>query len=150
MFIALLVWTFTASLHNAFAKVTPQSAAIYGEKVWQEKLWKAALILGVVGNICLAFMFFPVSRGSCVLPLLGLTSENSIKYHIWLGHMAMILFTAHAICYIICWALTDHISDELSNDNKLSNSKLGGQEFEVMNRIEKFEFFFFFLPSSCF
>ena len=77
---------------------------------WEEKLDSVALRLGVVGNICLAFMFFPVARGSCVLPLLGLTSESCIKYHIWLGHIAMLLFTSHGICYIILWAVTDHIS----------------------------------------
>lgn len=34
MFIALLVWSFTEYLHLSFAKITPQSAALYGEKVY--------------------------------------------------------------------------------------------------------------------
>ena len=67
--------------------------------------------LGLVGNICLALLFFPVARGSSILPLFGLTSEASIKYHIWLGHIAMVLFTAHGIGYIIYWAVTDQISE---------------------------------------
>ncbi|KHN26943.1 ferric reduction oxidase 2-like [Glycine soja] len=110
MFILLLIWVFATSVHNSFATITPQLAAKDGEKMWEEKLDSVALRLGVVGNICLAFMFFPVARGSCVLPLLGLTSESCIKYHIWLGHIAMLLFTSHGICYIILWAVTDHIS----------------------------------------
>lgn len=71
---------------------------------WEAKLESAALMLGLVGNICLAFLFFPVTRGSSVLRLIGLTSESSIKYHIWLGHIVMTLFTAHGLCYIIFWA----------------------------------------------
>lgn len=70
-------------------------------------------MLGLVGNICLAFLFFPVTRGSSVLRLIGLTSESSIKYHIWLGHIVMTLFTAHGLCYIIFWAAT-HQSSEVN------------------------------------
>ena len=78
---------------------------------WKAKLEKAALMLGLVGNICLAFLFFPVTRGSSILQLLGLTSESSIKYHIWLGHIAMTLFTAHGVSYIIFWTTTNQISE---------------------------------------
>ncbi|KAG4940240.1 hypothetical protein JHK87_044111 [Glycine soja] len=81
--------------------------------LWEEKLDRVAKRLGVVGNICLAFMFFPVARGSSVLPLLDLTSESCIKYHIWLGNIAMTLFTSHGLCYIILWAVTDHTSNML-------------------------------------
>lgn len=82
---------------------------------WQSKLDSAALTLGLVGNICLAFLFFPVSRGSSLLPLFGLTTENSIKYHIWLGNITMTLFTAHGICFIIYWAVTNELSQVIKN-----------------------------------
>lgn len=77
---------------------------------WQEKVDITALMFGVVGNICLVFMFFPVARGSSLLPLLGLTSESCIKYHIWLGHIALVLFTAHGLSYITLWAIMHQIS----------------------------------------
>ncbi|KAF1869577.1 hypothetical protein Lal_00017152 [Lupinus albus] len=80
---------------------------------WEMRLESAALRLGLMGNICLSFLFFPVARGSSVLPLFGLTSESSIKYHIWLGHTLMILLTSHGLCYIIYWALTNQISQML-------------------------------------
>ncbi|QCE02713.1 ferric reduction oxidase 2-like isoform X2 [Vigna unguiculata] len=110
MFIALLVWSYAISLRNKFARITPESAAQDGEKIWEEKLDAAGLMLGVVGNMCLAFMFFPVARGSSLLPLFGLTSESCIKYHIWLGHIAMLLFTAHGFSFIIHWAIINHMS----------------------------------------
>jgi len=80
---------------------------------WQAKLESAALRLGLIGNICLAFLFLPVARGSSLLPAMGLTSESSIKYHIWLGHMVMALFTVHGLCYIIYWASMHEISQVL-------------------------------------
>jgi len=82
---------------------------------WQEKIESVALRLGLVGNICLACLFFPVTRGSTVLPIFGLTSEGCIKYHIWLGHVLMTLFTAHGVCYIIYWASTHQISQVSHN-----------------------------------
>lgn len=78
---------------------------------WQVKLASGGFYLGVVGNVALSFLFFPVTRGSSLLPLFGLTSEACIKYHIWLGHIAMALFTAHGICFIIFWAITNEISE---------------------------------------
>lgn len=82
---------------------------------WEAKLDMAALRLGLVGNIGLTFLFFPVTRGSSVLPLLGLTSEGSIKYHIWLGHIVMAFFTAHGLSYIIYWAATHQLSQVINS-----------------------------------
>lgn len=90
-----------------------------GSQRWEDKLEMSGLLIGLVGNICLAFLFFPVSRGSSILQLLGLTSERSIKYHIWLGNAAMTLFTVHGLCYIIFWAKTDQISQV--NEGKFMN-----------------------------
>ncbi|GAA0154608.1 hypothetical protein Leryth_004124 [Lithospermum erythrorhizon] len=126
MFIALLVWSFSNYLQIGFAKITAKTAAKHGEKVWESKLDSAALRLGLVGNIVLSFLFFPVSRGSSLLPLFGLTSEGSIKYHIWLGHMVMALFTAHGVCYIIYWAAT-HQLDEMLKWAKTDVSNVAGE-----------------------
>ncbi|XAR54036.1 Ferric-chelate reductase (NADH) [Bertholletia excelsa] len=113
MFIALLVWSFGTYLRIGFAKITPESVAEQHEKIWEAKLEISALRLGSVGNICLAFLFFPVTRGSSVLPLFGLTSEASVKYHIWLGHILMTLFTAHGAFYVIYWVATNQPSEML-------------------------------------
>lgn len=77
---------------------------------WVAKLESSALMLGPVGNICLTFHFFPITRGSSVLLLVGLMSEASVKYHIWLGHIVMTIFTAHGLGYILFWAKTHQIS----------------------------------------
>ncbi|KAL1546397.1 ferric-chelate reductase (NADH) [Salvia divinorum] len=110
MFIALLVWNLATYFHNDFGRITPKSAALDGERVWEAKLDMAALRLGLVGNIALTFLFFPVTRGSSVLQFLGITSEASVKYHIWLGHIVMTFFTAHGLCYVIFWVSTHQLA----------------------------------------
>ncbi|KAF3432944.1 hypothetical protein FNV43_RR24046 [Rhamnella rubrinervis] len=110
MFIALLVWSLANYLYVSFGHLHMPRA---GEKVWQAKFRSVSLRLGYIGNICWAFLFFPITRWSSILPLVGLTSESSIKYHIWLGHLSMILFSAHTVGFIIYWAMTNQMSEML-------------------------------------
>lgn len=65
----------------------------------------------MTGNLCLTFLFYPVARGSSILPMLGLTSESSIKYHIWIGNLAVALFTAHGSTYFLYWIITNRLSE---------------------------------------
>ncbi|WJX20708.1 ferric-chelate reductase (NADH) [Trifolium repens] len=110
MFAALLIWSLSNYIHNSFGHLHMHKQ---GEKIWEAKLRSVSLRFGYTGNICLAFLFFPVTRGSSILPLVGLTSESSIKYHIWLGHLSMLLFSAHAIGFIIYWAITNQLIEML-------------------------------------
>ncbi|CAI9762434.1 unnamed protein product [Fraxinus pennsylvanica] len=126
MFLALLVWSFSAYVHGMFKNITRQSAVNMGEFVWEAKLESAALLLGLVGNISLAFLFFPVTRGSSILRVIGLSSESTIKYHIWLGHIVLTLFTSHGLCYIIFWACTNQTS-EMWAWNKFGVSNVAGE-----------------------
>ncbi|KAF8033284.1 hypothetical protein BT93_D2016 [Corymbia citriodora subsp. variegata] len=112
MFVALLVWSFATYLRNSFRSIDRMGTR-HGDKPWQAKLEDSGLRLGLVGNIALSFLFFPVTRASSVLPLFGLTSESSIKYHIWLGHIVMVLFTVHGIVYIIYWIVVGEASQIL-------------------------------------
>ncbi|XP_057988730.1 ferric reduction oxidase 4 isoform X2 [Hevea brasiliensis] len=107
MFVALLIWSLANYLYVSFGHLHMHKE---GEKIWQAKFRSVSLRLGYIGNICWAFLFFPVTRGSSVLALVGLTSESSIKYHIWLGHLSMILFAAHTIGFIIYWAMTNQMA----------------------------------------
>ncbi|XP_072987086.1 ferric reduction oxidase 2-like [Typha latifolia] len=108
LFLALLIWCFSSYLTISFAKLHQNDK----EKLWETKLEVTGLRLGLIGNLCCAFLFFPVTRGSSLLPLIGLTSESSIKYHVWLGHIVMVLFSAHGVCYILYWAVTNQ-TDEM-------------------------------------
>ncbi|XP_057533601.1 ferric reduction oxidase 2-like [Amaranthus tricolor] len=110
MFIAFFVWTLTMYLHIGYANIKVQG---YGGGRWLYKWEATTLRLGLTGNICLSLLFYPVTRGSSILQLFGLTSEGSIKYHIWLGHLTMATFTAHGLGYIPLWAVAGEINQAL-------------------------------------
>nr|AHW49458.1 ferric reductase [Phaseolus vulgaris] len=110
MFAALLIWSLSNYLHISFGHLHMH---MEGEKVWQAKLRSVSLRAGYIGNICWAFLFFPVTRASSILPLFGLTSESSIKYHIWLGRVSMVLFAVHTIGFFIYWGITDQMKEAL-------------------------------------
>uniref|UniRef100_A0A2N9EZU6 ferric-chelate reductase (NADH) n=1 Tax=Fagus sylvatica TaxID=28930 RepID=A0A2N9EZU6_FAGSY len=116
---------FVAAMGCVYLHMAKKSKNYQMER-WQSKLDTVALVLGLVGNVCLAFLFYPVTRGSSLLPLFGLTSENSIKYHIWLGHIVMTIFTTHGICFIIYWVVTNNLSQMLKWE-KIGVSNLAGE-----------------------
>ncbi|KAK8513259.1 hypothetical protein V6N11_013138 [Hibiscus sabdariffa] len=125
MFVVLLAWSTTSYLNGMFVHID-QMASETGLLVWEAKLEMSGLTLGLVGNICLAFLFFPVTRGSSILRLIGLTSEACVRYHIWIGHIAMIMFTSHGLCYFIFWAKTEQMAQVLKWD-KIEVSNMAGE-----------------------
>ncbi|KAF3777458.1 Ferric reduction oxidase 2 [Nymphaea thermarum] len=54
-----------------------------------------------------------VSRGSAILEVAGLSFEESIRYHIWLGHTAMAVFIIHGLFYVIIWASNSNVHEML-------------------------------------
>ncbi|XP_023552399.1 ferric reduction oxidase 4-like isoform X1 [Cucurbita pepo subsp. pepo] len=106
-FVILLIWSLGNYLYVSFGNLHMHGA---GEKIWEAKFRSVSLRLGYIGHICWAFLFFPVTRGSSLLPLIGLTSESTIKYHIWLGHISNLLFALHTVGFIIYWGITDQMA----------------------------------------
>lgn len=69
---------------------------------------------GAIGLMCLAFLFIPVSRGSVLLRYIDIPFEHATRYHVWLGHLTMVLFTVHGLLYVIAWAMEGHLVQEVS------------------------------------
>ncbi|KAK7843358.1 ferric reduction oxidase 6 [Quercus suber] len=72
-----------------------------------------ALRIGTIGLYCLAFLFIPVARGSVLLRLINIPFEQAIRYHVWLGHLTMLLFTLHGLLYVIAWTMEGHLLKEI-------------------------------------
>ncbi|KAL7592249.1 hypothetical protein Lser_V15G33432 [Lactuca serriola] len=81
------------------------------------------LRFGSIGLICLMFMFLPVSRGSILLRLTNIPFEHATRYHVWLGHLTMTLFTLHGSCYFISWILENRVLHQVIDwkNNKIAN-----------------------------
>ncbi|KAK9757906.1 hypothetical protein RND81_01G194100 [Saponaria officinalis] len=122
MFITLLIWSLSTFLYLGFGRI----ALIHGHQRWKAKWGTTVFRLGLTGNICLALLFYPVTRGSTILKMFGLTSEACIKYHIWLGHIVMAFFTAHGLGYLLLWAVSGQLSKALKWD-KVGVSNIAGE-----------------------
>ncbi|KAK1377207.1 putative ferric-chelate reductase (NADH) [Heracleum sosnowskyi] len=80
MFIALLVWTFFTYLHQFFDEMALFKET-ENEKRWESTLSIIGFTLGIIGNICLTFLFFPVTR----------TSSRPVLYRLLGSHKSFII-----------------------------------------------------------
>lgn len=87
----------------------------------------SGLRLGSVGLFCLGFLFLPVARGSMLLRLIDIPFEHATKYHVWLGHVTMALFTAHGLCYLLAWGLEGRFLHEVIQWQRIGIANLPGE-----------------------
>ncbi|XP_065851365.1 ferric reduction oxidase 7, chloroplastic-like [Euphorbia lathyris] len=79
--------------------------------IWLIEL--TGLRLGMIGLFCMVFLFLPVARGSVLLRLIDIPFEHATRYHVWLGHLTMLLFTLHGLFYVIGWAMSGKLLHEI-------------------------------------
>lgn len=70
--------------------------------------------MGVIGLFCVAFLFLPVTRGSLLLRLIDIPFEHATRYHVWLGHLTMLLFTLHGLLYVVGWSMQGNLINQVS------------------------------------
>lgn len=86
----------------------------------------SGLRFGLIGLFCLAFLFLPIARGSVLLRLIDIPFEHATKYHVWLGHLTMFLFTLHGLFYIIAWAMQGRLIQEMLQWKDIGVANLPG------------------------
>ncbi|CAN1259590.1 Ferric reduction oxidase 7, chloroplastic, partial [Linum perenne] len=84
------------------------------------------LRLGMIGMFCLAFLFLPISRGSMLLRIIDIPVEHATRYHVWLGHVTMVLFTLHGLFYVVAWAVQGKLLQEILEWKNTGISNLAG------------------------
>ncbi|OMP08092.1 FAD-binding 8 [Corchorus olitorius] len=82
--------------------------------------------LGNLGLLCLVFLFLPISRGSLLLRLIDIPFEHATRYHVWLGHLTMTIFTLHGLFYVIAWASQGTLLTELLQWKSTGIANLAG------------------------
>ncbi|KAJ4761795.1 ferric reduction oxidase 7 [Rhynchospora pubera] len=103
LFIVYVLWTMTY--------YTVENTEILSKEFIPSKeksflmLELTGLRLGLIGLFCMVFLFLPVARGSILLRLIDIPFEHATRYHVWLGHLTMFLFTLHGLFYMISWGL---------------------------------------------
>ncbi|KAF8714841.1 hypothetical protein HU200_027375 [Digitaria exilis] len=84
------------------------------------------LRLGSVGLFCMLFLFLPVARGSVLLRLIDIPFEHATRYHVWLGHLTMALFTLHGLCYVIEWSMEGRLIKTMLHWKEIGVANLPG------------------------
>ncbi|KAJ9159727.1 hypothetical protein P3X46_025206 [Hevea brasiliensis] len=93
---------------------------------WSWTFRMSARGFGLAGMFCLSFMFIPVARGSLLLRLVNVPFHHGIRYHMWLGHLCMILFSFHGFLYLIGWIMAGEIPSELIAWEPTDGANLAG------------------------
>ncbi|VYS69839.1 unnamed protein product [Arabidopsis thaliana] len=71
------------------------------------------LRFGMIGLLCMVFLFLPISRGSILLRLIDIPFEHATRYHVWLGHITMTFFSLHGLCYVVGWTIQGQLLELL-------------------------------------
>ncbi|KAL4026419.1 hypothetical protein IC575_014849 [Cucumis melo] len=82
--------------------------------------------LGSIGLFCLGFLFLPISRGSILLRLIDIPFEHATRYHVWLGHLTMIIFTLHSLAFVIVWSIEGRLLQQLMEWKDVGIANLPG------------------------
>ncbi|OWM79288.1 ferric reduction oxidase 7, chloroplastic-like [Punica granatum] len=113
LFVAYVVWAISAYTLEDLSILSTSTLPPEQKSV---EMWEySGLHLGVIGEYCLAFLFLPVARGSALLRLVDIPFEQAVRYHVWLGHLTMLLFTLHGLCYVIAWTMQGTLLEEITS-----------------------------------
>ncbi|KAA8536665.1 hypothetical protein F0562_029143 [Nyssa sinensis] len=86
----------------------------------------SGLRFGLIGLFCMAFLFLPIARGSVLLRLIDIPFEHATRYHVWLGHLTMLLFTLHGLFYVVAWAMQRILLREILEWKNVGVANLAG------------------------
>ncbi|XP_061354208.1 ferric reduction oxidase 6-like isoform X2 [Gastrolobium bilobum] len=123
LFSAYVIWAFCAYAVQAFGFMSGQSSFRTKSMFMLEIM---GLRLGSIGLFCMAFLFLPVSRGSVLLRFIDIPFEHATRYHVWLGHLTMVLFTLHGLFYVIAWAMDGRLIQEVKDWKDIGVANLPG------------------------
>ncbi|CAB4274603.1 unnamed protein product [Prunus armeniaca] len=110
LFILFLAWNFYARISNDFKNLKPAKSLMLNS--WQLKYLKVETRFGLLAEVCLAFLLFPILRGLALFRLLGIQFEASVRHHIWLGTAMIFFATFHRASTLFIWGVSHFIQEE--------------------------------------
>ncbi|KAJ7942492.1 Ferric reduction oxidase [Quillaja saponaria] len=123
LFLAYVIWAVYAYTMSILSFMSDQFSFKYKSILMLEFL---GLRFGSIGLYCMAFLFLPVARGSFLLRLIDIPFEHATRYHVWLGHLTMLLFTLHGLFYVIGWAMDGRLLEEILEWKDIGVANLAG------------------------
>ncbi|KAI5329733.1 hypothetical protein L3X38_029130 [Prunus dulcis] len=125
LFILFLAWNFYARISNDFKNLKAAKSLMLNS--WQLKYLKVATRFGLLAEVCLAFLLFPILRGLALFRLLGIQFEASVRYHIWLGTAMIFFATFHGASTLFVWGVSHYIQEEIWEWQKTGRIYLAGE-----------------------
>ncbi|CAI8590458.1 unnamed protein product [Vicia faba] len=120
------LWTFPLLINGPFGALADMSDQLSFRAQSLLMLDVMGSRLGAIGLVCLAFLFLPISRGSVLLRFIDIPFEHATKYHVWLGHLTMVLFTLHGLFFAIVWLMEGRLIKELLEWKDIGVANLAG------------------------
>ncbi|KAL6183959.1 hypothetical protein ACLB2K_045367 [Fragaria x ananassa] len=102
--------------------------------LWAVGSYTARLLGSLSGDLT-----FKMKRGSVLLRLINIPFEHATKYHVWLGHLTMLLFTVHGLLYLVAWTIEGRLLQQVSAHAILE--KKDQSEIEYYPSQEEIEFY---------
>ncbi|KAL5704776.1 ferric-chelate reductase (NADH) [Ranunculus cassubicifolius] len=91
VFALYVVWSMYAYTMQNLHRISNSSLPSWVKSMLLLK--STGLRFGHVGLYCLAFLFLP----------------HAARYHMWLGHLTMLMFTLHGGSYLLAWTMDGHL-----------------------------------------
>ncbi|CAL8138759.1 unnamed protein product [Prunus armeniaca] len=110
LFILFLAWNFYARISNDFKYLKPAKSLMLNS--WQLKYLKVETRFGLLAEVCLAFLLFPILRGLALFRLLGIQFEASVRHYLWLGTAMIFFATFHGASTLFIWGVSHFIQEE--------------------------------------
>lgn len=110
LFVVFVIWAVYAYTMSILSLMSDQLTFKEKSCLFLEIL---GLRFGLIGMFCLAFLFLPVARGSVLLRFIDIPFEHATRYHVWLGHLTMLLFTIHGLLYVVAWTIEGRLLHEI-------------------------------------
>lgn len=76
--------------------------------------------IGSISEACLVLLFLPILRGMAVFRVFGVQFEASVRYHVWIGNLIMLLSLLHGTIVMFIWGVKKSLLKEVS---KTTNNK---------------------------
>ncbi|GAB4848590.1 hypothetical protein Ancab_003297 [Ancistrocladus abbreviatus] len=124
LFIMFIIWEVSAYTVKNWQLLSQYDLSSFLRSTLMLEL--TGLRFGFIGLLCLAFLFLPIARGSVLLRLIDIPFEHATRYHVWLGHLTMALFTLHGAFYIIAWTLQGRLLHEILEWRDIGVANLAG------------------------
>ena len=70
---------------------------------WVQALSEASRQAGLISMMPICLLGVPLARSSAFWRLAGLSYEEAVNFHRWLGHLAVLLTTFHTLGYLVVW-----------------------------------------------